>query len=184
MYHSHEDLELIKLSQSGNLKAFDQLVRVHEGWLRAWLRSRVHDWSAADDLAQDTFVTAFKKIQTFQASDPFEPWLRTIGFNHYRNYLRKHREEYVGGDAELQMLIATPEEDSLINGNASLHALEECMKGIDAQLMKLLDKHYTAGSSLREISKETKIGYSALTMKFHRTRQSLAQCIEGKLKTK
>lgn len=181
MESSQADLEIIKRSQSGDLIAFRELVRAHEGWLRAWLRSKLRDWTAADDLAQDTFVTAFLKIRDFRGEGSFEAWLRKIAFNHFRNYLRKRREEYVGGDLELQALLVSDDTHGVIRSHASVDALRECLSHVKDPAGKLLNEHYVVGKTLREISKETETGYSALTMKLHRIRQSLAECIEGKI---
>ncbi len=178
MGSSQQDLDFIKLSQSGDLKAFGKLVRAHEGWLRAWLRSQLQDWTAADDLAQDAFVTAFLKIREFRGEGSFEAWLRAIAHNHFRNHLRKKREEYVGGHLELQALLTTGAADETLHGNSSLDALRECMKLVKEPARKLLSERYTMGKSLREIAKETGAGYSSLTMTFHRLRQSLSECIE------
>lgn len=172
----------IQLSQSGDLIAFGRLVRTHEGWLRGWLRSRLRDWTAADDLAQDTFVTAFQKIRHFGNEGNFEAWLRTIAHNHFRNYLRKRREDYIGGDLELQALLTTEDTHGPIHSNSSLDALRECLEQVKEPARKLLNDRYAIGKSLREIAKETgSTSYSALTMKIHRLRKSLAECIETKL---
>lgn len=181
MESSQQDLEIIKRSQSGDMAAFRELVRAHEGWLRAWLRSQLSDWTAADDLAQDTFVTAFLKIRDFRGEGSLEAWLRKISYNHFRNYLRKKREKYVGSDLELQALLVVEDANDLMRSNASIDALRDCLSHVKGPASKLLNEHYVVGKTLREISKETETGYSALTMKLHRIRQSLAECIEGKL---
>ena len=177
-----EDSQLVNLSQSGDMDAFSQLVRKHEGWIRAWLRSKLQDWTAADDLAQETFVTAFKKIKKLNNPNGLEPWLRQIALNHFRNHIRKRREHYIGGDLELQnLLLDDNHTDSLITDNATFSALEECLENLNNSASQLLNEHYKTGKTLREISKEKSIGYSSLTMKFHRIRQSLGMCIEGKI---
>lgn len=172
---------LVDRSQSGDLNAFGELVRAHEGWLRGWLRSQLRDWTAADDLAQDTFVTAFQKIRDFRGDGSFEAWLRTIAHNHFRNYLRKKRENYIGGDLELQALLTTEDKHEPDHSNTSLDALRDCLEQVQAPARKLLNDRYAIGKSLREIAQETDANYSALTMKIHRLRQSLAECTETKL---
>jgi RNA polymerase sigma-70 factor (ECF subfamily) len=171
----------IKRSQAGDLDAFAALVRTNQGWLRGWLRSQLRDWTAADDLAQDTFVTAFGQIRNFRGDGSFESWLRGIANNHFRNYLRKKREDYIGGELELQALLTTEDEGGGVCSNVSLNALHECLSLVKGPARKLLDDRYLIGKSVREIAQESDASYSALTMKFHRLRQSLAECIETKL---
>jgi RNA polymerase sigma-70 factor (ECF subfamily) len=177
-----EQKHVITRSQAGDLDAFGQLVRTHEGWLRGWLRSQLRDWTAADDLAQDAFVTAFRKIREFRGDGSFESWLRSIANNHFRNHIRKKREEYIGGDIELQNLLET-DDTSALHSAPSLEALKECLQGVAGPSRELIEARYIAGETVREISAKTNQGYSALTMKLHRLRKTLADCIETKLQT-
>ncbi|MBK1832127.1 sigma-70 family RNA polymerase sigma factor [Verrucomicrobiaceae bacterium R5-34] len=181
MDSSHEHLELIKRSQSGDLDAFGLLVRAHQGWLRGWLRGQLRDWTAADDLAQDAFVTAFKKIREFRGDGSFEAWLRSIAHNHFRNHIRKKREDSIGGDLELQALLDTGDDDEFAVGNDTIDALKFCMSKVKGPSNELLHDRYVTGKSVQEIAAEQAQGYSAITMKLHRLRKSLASCIENQL---
>lgn len=86
----------------GDVNGFDELVRQHQGWVRGYFRARINDWTAADDLAREAFITAFQKLSSYKGEASFESWLRGIALNHFRNYIRKHREQYIGGSEELQ----------------------------------------------------------------------------------
>ena len=77
--------DLAEASANGDLDAFNKLVEANEAGVRAFFRVRVFDWSAADDLAQDVFVTAFQRIATFRREARFRGWLRGIAMNHFRN---------------------------------------------------------------------------------------------------
>ncbi len=160
--------------------AFEGLVRENLAWVRGYFRSRLRDWASADDLAQDVFVTAYLKLKNFRGESTFEIWLRGIARNHLRNFLRKHREEALGGSDELQALLDRScdrwEETESTNGR--LQALRDCLERLPEQAKKLLEKRYIQGCSVREISKETGKGYSALAMQLHRMREQLAVCIQ------
>ena len=177
----NEQSALVQKAQSGDLAAFGQLVRAHQGWLRAGLRSKLRDWTAADDLAQDSFVTAFRKIKTYRGDGSFESWINSIAQNHFRNYIRKKREDYVGGEFELEALLSEGHEEIPVAGNHTLDALRECLAQVKGPSRELLDSRYVEGKTIREISKESSHGYSSLTMKLHRLRASLADCIQLKI---
>ena len=155
------------------------IVRDNQRWLRGYFRARLSDWAAADDLAQDVFVTAFLKIRSFRGEANVGSWLHSIAHNHLRNHLRKHREQAIGGSEELQAMLeqscATWQGDT--PPNKTLEALATCKERMPKAAIALLDMRYTQGKSVREISKETGKGYSALTMQFHRLRELLAECI-------
>ncbi|BCU79264.1 sigma-70 family RNA polymerase sigma factor [Luteolibacter sp. LG18] len=169
-------------SREGDLDAFGELVRQHEGWIRGYLRARIRNWSAADDLAQDVFVTAFRRIRDFRGEAPFESWLRGIALNHLRNFIRKRREDCIGGSEELQALMDT-EPHHADQGGAALDALRECLHRIDGPARELLDGRYVQGKSVRELADEVGRGYSALTMQLHRMREALADCVKKKLES-
>jgi len=179
------DEELLCRSKAGDLDAFSELVLANEGWLRGFLRARLRDWSSADDLAQDAFITAFQRLKGFRGDSSFESWLRGIAVNHLRNFIRKKREECVGGSEELQILIGEAcdgwEDD--VPGGARIEALQECLSQIEGKSRALLEQRYVIGKTVREISKESGRGYSALTMQLHRLREALADCIKLKLQS-
>ncbi|MFD2160587.1 sigma-70 family RNA polymerase sigma factor [Rubritalea tangerina] len=165
----------IAKAKQGDLEAFGRLVQRHQAWLRASLRAKLRDWTAADDLAQDAFVTAYRKIESYRGEGEFEAWLQGIAQNHFRNYIRKRREDYIGGDVELQALLGGNEE--VVCSNRKLEALRECLGKVKGPIRNLLEMRYVEGKTIREISEETANGHSTLTMKLHRVRAQLAECI-------
>ena len=167
-------------SCQGDLDAFSGIVRRHQGWLRAYLRSRMADWSEADDLAQEAFLTAYRKIHQFTGEGELEPWLKTIAKNHLRNHVRKRRDECVGGSEELGRLIDSEQGGIPISGH-SLDALADCLRRVEGPSRTLLNERYVEGKSVRDLAAESGRGYSALTMQLHRLREVLADCVRKKI---
>jgi RNA polymerase sigma factor (sigma-70 family) len=78
--------------------AFAELVRRHQSVVRGLLRQLVRsDVTLADDLAQETFVRAYKNIRSFRGEAKFSTWLYRIGYNVFRGEARR-RKELVGID--------------------------------------------------------------------------------------
>lgn len=78
--------------------AFAELVRRHQSAVRGLQRNLARgDEALADDLAQETFVRAYKNIRSFRGEAKFSTWLYRIGYNCFREWARKRRE-YVGVD--------------------------------------------------------------------------------------
>lgn len=167
----------------GDPDAFAAIVRGNQRWLRGYFRSRLSDWATADDLAQDVFVTAFLKIRSFRGDSSVETWLCGIARNHLRNYLRKHREQALGGSEEMQALLerSCHEWQGEEPVGRTLEALATCKERLPSPARDLLDRRYVEDKSVREIARETGKGYSALTMRFHRLREMLAECITKEL---
>lgn len=78
--------------------AFGELVRRHQSAVRGLLRQLTRtDVELADDLAQETFIRAYKNIRSFRGEAKFSTWLYRIAYNVFRDDARK-RKELVGID--------------------------------------------------------------------------------------
>src|SRR6185436_8560315 len=83
--------------------AFGELVRRHQSSVRGLLRQLTRtDVALADDLAQDTFLRAYKNIRSFRGEARFSTWLYRIAYNCFREDARR-RKELVGiNEAQLE----------------------------------------------------------------------------------
>jgi len=83
--------------------AFSELVRRHQSAVRATLRRLTSgNHALADDLAQETFMLAYRNLKSFRQEARFSTWLYRIATNAFLADARKRKEELLGdGDAEL-----------------------------------------------------------------------------------
>lgn len=75
---------------AGEPGAFDRLVRLHAGHVRALLRRMGADPAAADDIAQDAFVQAWRRLAEFRGEGGFGGWVARIAV---RLWFRRHARE-------------------------------------------------------------------------------------------
>ncbi len=83
-----DDLDLIEQVRKGNRNAFSELVRKHQKSLLRLCMRFVTDINVAQDIAQDSFIKAFEKLETFEGRASFKSWLFQIGVNTAKNKLR------------------------------------------------------------------------------------------------
>src|SRR5436190_23976847 len=77
--------------------AFAALVRRHQSGVRACLRKlTVGNHALADDLAQETFVLAWRNLASFRQEARFSTWLYRIATNCWLAHARKRKEELLG----------------------------------------------------------------------------------------
>ena len=88
------DADLIALVlASEDQHAFAELVRRYQSPVRAFLaRMTRGDTHLADDLAQETFVKAWKKLDTYRGGSKFATWLFGIAVNEFRTVARQRKE--------------------------------------------------------------------------------------------
>ena len=89
--------------------AFEQLLRRHQGMVRAQLRRLLHgDVAAADDLAQEAFLLAWRKLDQFRGDARFSTWLYRIAYSCFLQARRKQPRLAAGADGEAERLPAPP----------------------------------------------------------------------------
>ena len=81
------DLELVRRVQRGDSAAFDLLVRKYQHRIVALIGRYIHDWSECQDVAQDTFIRAYRAIGNFRGDAQFYTWLHRIAVNTAKNHL-------------------------------------------------------------------------------------------------
>jgi RNA polymerase sigma-70 factor (ECF subfamily) len=176
------EADLVRAAQRDGWAAFAELVRRHQAAVRGCLAVRMERAHEAEDLAQETFVTAFRKLGEFDCERPFGPWLRSIAFNLLRNHWRKFRVTAIGGNEELEALV-----DQGIaarctgNEGRELAALRDCLEQLDGPSLALVNRRYADEATVEEIATELGRKYSAVTMQLHRLRQLLATCVHQRL---
>ncbi len=86
------DMELAGLvAATGDRRAFSQLVVRHQTLVRAMLTRMTGNHALADDLAQDAFIKAYRKIATFSGKGSFKSWLCRIAYTEFLQSARKRK---------------------------------------------------------------------------------------------
>jgi len=85
------DARLVEEVRRGDHSAFEVLVKRYENRLMSVLLRFIRDRELARDLAQETFLRVYERLDQFDPSRRFGPWLFRIGVNLALDYLRKRR---------------------------------------------------------------------------------------------
>ena len=134
------DSELVARAKRGDLDAFEQLVREHQGM--AFRTAYVITGSAADaeEVAQDAFVKAHRALGRFREDAPLRPWLLAIVANEARN---RRRAAARRARFELHLAEERPSRDAAPSPEAALLAQEQ-----RAQLLAAIE---TLGEEQRQV---------------------------------
>jgi RNA polymerase sigma-70 factor (ECF subfamily) len=81
------DQQLVERVQSGDKRAFDLLVRKYQHKLVSVISRYVKDWSECQDVAQESFIRAYRAIGNFRGDSAFYTWIYKIAINTAKNYL-------------------------------------------------------------------------------------------------
>ncbi len=152
--------------------------------LMAYLRSMVRDPGAVDDLFQETMMTAWRRLDDFDRSRPFGPWLRGIGARLIMAHYRKCKHDF--------MLISEPilerihqQMDGLDNKtqtsfNDSIGHLRDCIKTLPTKLEDAISARYLNEHSPLQAADHLGISQEAIKKRLQRARMQLLKCLQRK----
>lgn len=96
------DHDLVARVQRGDTAAFDLLVRKYQHRIAAVISRYIRDWSEVQDVAQDTFIRAYRAIRNFRGDAQFSTWLHTIAVNTAKNHLAANNRRPPGEDIDVE----------------------------------------------------------------------------------
>ena len=165
---SKSDEELASLAQSGQLPAFDELVHRHWGGIQRFLLGYLPHGSS-DDVAQETFLRAYRKIEQYDENRPFLPWLFTIARRLALNEIRLRTRK-----AEISLPDHSPEV-SAETEPISFGPLWQLAKDrLSADAYAVLRLHYAEDLSIEEVAQVLGKGKIATKVMLHRARKKLS----------
>ena len=187
------DADLVGRVLSGSPDACHALVRRFERPILSVIARMVQDPALAEDLAQETFVKAFRHLERFDPERKLSSWLFKIAHNTTLDHLRRralvtvsldgsaHGEDDRERPGDRRAELATPE--SIAPDRIAERA--EMLSGLDAALAKLkpgyrevLLLRFREGLSYQEIADITGQPINTIKVHLHRARHLLAERLE------
>jgi len=178
--------QLIKESRSGNKEAFCLIIRMFHPKVRHYVAMQCYYEDFIDDITQEVFMQAYMSLHNYDASRPFEGWLKGIIRNITNTHLRKHiTESKLRQDAVSNMIrekLSAEEPHGEHTADERIHALKECMQGLPEKFKEIIHMRYTLEMTAIEIAERLKKTADAIRMGLMRIRESLEECILKKRK--
>ncbi len=179
-----DDAELIQRIRNGAHEEFAELVRRHQSHVFAILYRYERDHHRLEDLAQDTFLKAWRSLDQFDGRAPFQHWLSKIAVHAALDHLRKHKrtQKEIGfpelGEDALDWL-HNEDKQSDLEASQAREILAAAMRKLSADDQLVLTLLEIEDRSVKEISALT--GWSAVTVRVRalRARARLKKALEG-----
>jgi RNA polymerase sigma factor (sigma-70 family) len=144
--HDVPDAQLIaRCIVADDRHAFAELVKRHQSSVRACLRKlTAGNHALADDLAQDTFVLAWRNLKSFRQEARFSTWLYRIATNCWLAQARKRREELLG-ERDGDVADDDTDDSAAASGEGGDHAAAATMKiDLERAMARLSDAERAA----------------------------------------
>ena len=85
---------IVNLARRGDRAAFSELVRRRQTWVRNLMRRFCNEPSLADDLAQQAFLNAYRKIGQLRDCEKFAAWLKRIAITEWIHHQRRQPDGF------------------------------------------------------------------------------------------
>jgi RNA polymerase sigma-70 factor (ECF subfamily) len=183
----NDDAELLARIRNGALDDFAEIVRRHQAKVFAILHRYERDAHKVEDLAQETFVKAWRALDQFDGRAPLEHWLAKIAVHVALDHLRKEkrrRDETVLselGDDALDWLRAD-DEHSELDARQAAELLDVAMRGLLPADRVVITMQELEGRSVKEICEVTGSSSVAVRVRALRARARLRKALEKLMK--
>lgn len=183
MSDADPDIELVRLAQGGDRRAFEVLVVRHQRRLARFVSRYVRAPQEIEDLVQEAFLKAYRGLHSFRGESTFSTWLHRIAGHTAQNYLdyMRLRPRAPGGNDENESAVEPSiDEDTPENVLMSKQIAETVSRAID----KLPDAEREAlvlreleGLSYEEIAQRTACPSPTVRTRVFRARERVAQAL-------
>ncbi len=178
-----DDRELVARAVAGDVDAFDELIRRHSGRVYGLLVRLLGNPASAEDVAQETFVRAWRALPSFRGDALFSTWLYRIAANEASRLLAKEtrRRELPIDDAleEIPDLSADPSVTAEL-GDLQAH-VERCVAELPPDYRASVVLRDVEGLTNEEAAEVLGIGVRNLKSRLHRGRMAVRRCLEKAL---
>jgi RNA polymerase, sigma-24 subunit, RpoE len=181
MSEEQTDDQLVVRAQKGDQRAFELLVRKYQHKI-IQLVSRLVGDGDAPDVAQETFIKAYRALAGFRGQSAFYTWLYRIGINTAKNYLVSRSRRPAGQDIDVVDAeqyghtehlsdVATPE--SLLLSEEIRHKVVQTIRALPADLRQAITLREFDGLSYEEIAEVMECPIGTVRSRIFRAREAI-----------
>ena len=183
----NDDAELLERIRNGATDDFAEIVRRHQSRVFAILHRYERDAHKVEDLAQETFVKAWRALEQFDGRAPFEHWLSRVAtrvaLDHLRREKRRQNEIRLPelGDDALDWLRSDDEKNEL-DARSAAELLDLAMRELSPLDRVVITMQEIEGCSVKEICAATGASGVAVRVRALRARGKLRRVLEKLMK--
>lgn len=175
------EARLVSEALGGSQSAFEQIVRRYQRPVLSLIVRMTGDRALAEDLAQETFVKAFRHLKRFDRSRRFSSWLFRIAHNTTLDTLRKVRPEVLAldglHDGDPQRELAAAPLPDLVEQAALGAALNQALQSLRPEYRAAIALRYDQDLRFDEIGHILGVPEVTARTYVHRARKELARSL-------
>lgn len=189
-----EDVKLVPRLQSGDARAFEELVRRHTGRLLRVARRFLDSEEDARDAVQDAFIAAFRSIGQFESTAMLSTWLHRIVINACLMKLRTRRRKpeediekflprFLEDGHQVEPSVAWDESaETMMQRAETVHLVRSAIQRLPETYREVLMLRDIEELTTEEVAEMLGITPNAVKIRLHRGRQALRAILDPHLR--
>jgi RNA polymerase sigma-70 factor (ECF subfamily) len=174
----------IQAARQGDINAFNALVEAHQDYVYSVAYRILQDSQWTDDVVQETFWTAFRKLEQFQGEN-FKAWLGRIAINTCYDELRRkkrHPAEALDETLEGELRLVSPSEspEDYAQRMEARSAIEDCLAQLSPEFRAVVMASLVDEYSYEEIAQHLHLSLGTVKSRLSRARLRLRDCLQAK----
>ena len=178
------DQHYINLILDGDTTAFSVLVNRYKDLVYTLTMRMLKNREEAEEVAQDSFIKAYKSLNRFKGDSKFSTWIYKIAYNTSLDRLKKNKKHYndvpIDEFTEHQVKTIDNALDNL-ESKEQTKAIQDCITLLPSEDGFLLTLYYFDEMSLEEISQTVGLTSNNVKVKIFRARKKLATILKNRL---
>jgi RNA polymerase sigma factor (sigma-70 family) len=175
------DEQLVDAARDGDDRAFEELYERYGGRIKAFARRLTRDPDRADDLTQEVFISALRRLRATDRPIDFRPWIYEIARNAcIDEYRRRKRVQEVpidrdGLDGWLEHLSGGPSPEVAMESKQQLEDLQGAFRGLSERHHRIIVLRELEGKSYQQIGDELGMSQVVVESTLFRARHRLGK---------
>jgi RNA polymerase sigma factor (sigma-70 family) len=172
---------LVAAVRAGDDHAFEQLYHRYQRRIGAYIYGMVHDHGRAEDITQDVFMSALRRMRATETPIAFKPWVYEIAKNACIDaFRRSKRAEEISYDADdgserLHLVSKGPTPEAAVDTRMSLDHLRGAFGGLSEAHHQILVMRELEGLSYRQIGEQLGMSRPSVESTLFRARRRLSE---------
>ena len=177
------EIELLRASRAGNAEAFGILIDSYASLVCAITYSATGNTTESEELAQETFLRAWRSLGQLKDLRKFRPWLCRIARSTAQNWFRHRKRDAAGRTAPLEAAAGRPSEETdpaeAAIGREQEAVIRQALAQIPLNLREPLVLFYREQQSARQVAIQLGLSENAARQRISRARAMLRAQVAG-----
>ena len=172
-----EDRRLVLAAQQGDREAFGDLVRKYTGVVRALAAARVGWGAVADDVVQDVFLLALRRLPSLAEPERFAGWISMIAVNRAREVLRREAPRKAASLDQIPVEPSAADGPDPLELEDEVDRMQAAISTLDEKTQLILALRFRRGLAVRDVAALVGDNPPAVSMRLTRALRRLRELL-------